>query len=145
MCLELVCLRHSILLCNVTFFYSFSKIIEKDKKSNIPQKEEGKSIFFIGNIMSRPWTNHICLFVHQTLGCNMTLGSFSRYIELCPPSFGYSTKHMESLRCLLPHKLMLMPCSLSLIICHAVVQGKFVTKPKLAPLQFVSCPHTWPS
>jgi hypothetical protein len=145
-CLELVCLRHSILLCNVTFFYSFSYIIEKrQKKSNIPQKEEGKSIFFIGSIMSRPWIKHICLFVHKTLGFNMTLGSCSRYIELCPPSFGYSSKHMESLCCLLPRKLMLMPCCLSLIICHAVVQGKFVTKPESAPLQFVSCPHTRPS
>jgi hypothetical protein len=62
----------------------------------------------------------------------MTLGSCSHYIELCPPPFGYSSKHMESLRCLLPRKLMLMPCCLSLIICHAVVQGKF--------LPSLSCP-----
>jgi hypothetical protein len=96
------------------------------KKSNIPQKEEGKSIFFIGSIMSHPWIKHICLFVHQTLGFNMTLGSCSHYIELCPPPFGYSSKHMESLCCLLPRKLMLMPCCLSLIICHAVVQGNFL-------------------
>jgi hypothetical protein len=140
--LEIICLRHSILLCNITFFYSFSKIIEKDKKSNIPQKEEGKSIFFIDIIMSRPWIKNICPFVHQNLGFNMTLGIFSRYIELCPPSFGYSSEHMESLRCLLLRKLMLMPCCLSLIICCVVFQGKFVTKLELAPLHFVSCPHT---
>jgi hypothetical protein len=36
----------------------------------------------------------------------MTLGSCSRYIELCPPPFGYSSKHMESLRCLLHRELM---------------------------------------
>jgi hypothetical protein len=126
-CLELVCLRHSILLCNITFFYSFSKIIEKrQKKSNIPQKEEGKSIFFIGNIMSHPWIKHICPFVRQTLGFNTTLGSCSCYIELCPPPFGYSSKHMESLCCLLLHKLMLMPCYPSFIICRAIVQGNFL-------------------
>ena len=48
--LELVCLKHSILLCNVAFFYSFSnfpKLFKKTKKSNIPQKEEGKSIFLL--------------------------------------------------------------------------------------------------
>jgi hypothetical protein len=56
----------------------------------------------------------------------MTLGSCSHYIELCPPLFGYSSKHMESLCCLLPRKLMLMPCCLSLIICHAIVQGRFL-------------------
>ena len=76
--------------------------------------------------MSRPWIKHICPFVRQTLGFNTTLGSFSRYIELCPPLFGYSSKHMESLHCLLPRKLMLMPCCLSLIIYHAIVQGNFL-------------------
>jgi hypothetical protein len=35
---------------------------------------------------------------------------------------------MESLRCLLPRKLMLMPCCLSLIIFHAVVQGKLLPR-----------------
>jgi hypothetical protein len=73
----------------------------------MPQKEEGKGIFFIGSIMSRPWINHICLFVHQTMGCSMTLGIFSFYIELCPPPFGYSSKHMESLRCLLLRRFMI--------------------------------------
>ena len=58
----------------------------------------------------------------------MTLGSCSRYIELCPPPFGYSSKHMESFRCLLPREFMLMPCCLSLIICRAVVQGKFLPR-----------------
>jgi hypothetical protein len=77
LCLELVCLQHSFLPCNVIFLYSFSTIIEKNKKkSNIPQKEEGKSIFFIGSIMSHPWIKHICPFVHQTMGCSTTLRSF---------------------------------------------------------------------
>jgi hypothetical protein len=56
--------------------------------------------------MSFPWIKHICPFDHQTMGCSTTLGSFSRYIELCPPPFGYSSKHMESLRCLLLRRLM---------------------------------------
>jgi hypothetical protein len=55
----------------------------------------------------------------------MTLGSCSRYIELCPPPFGYSSRHMESLHCLLPRELMLIPCYPSLIICRAIVQGNF--------------------
>jgi hypothetical protein len=108
LCLELVCLQYSFLHCNVILLYSFSKNYRKEqKKSNIPQKEEGKSIFFIGSIMSRPWIKHICLFVHQTMGCSTTLGRFSRYIELCPPLFGYPSKHMESLRCLLLRRLMI--------------------------------------
>ena len=32
LCLELVCFQHSFLHCNVIFLYSFSKIIEKNKK-----------------------------------------------------------------------------------------------------------------
>jgi hypothetical protein len=60
--------------------------------------------------MSHPWTKHILSFVHQALGFNMTLGSCSRYIELCPPPFGYSSKHMESLCCLLHRELMSMSC-----------------------------------
>jgi hypothetical protein len=60
--LELVCLLYSFLHCNVIFLYSFSKSSKRTKKSNIPQKEDGKSIFFIGSIMSRPWIKHICLF-----------------------------------------------------------------------------------
>jgi hypothetical protein len=100
--------------------------LKKTKKSNIPKKEEGKSIFFIGSIMSHPWIKHICPFVRQTLGFNTTLGRCSRYIELFPHPFGYSSKHMESLLCLLPRKLMLMPCCLSLIIFHAIVQGNFL-------------------
>jgi hypothetical protein len=64
---------------------------------------------------------------HITLGeLNTTLGSYSLFIELCPPPFGYYSKHMESLCCLLPHKIMLMPCCLSLIICRAIVQGNFL-------------------
>ena len=62
LCLELVCLLYSFLHCNVIFLYSFSKSSKRTKKSNIPQKEDGKSIFFIGSIMSRPWLNHIYLF-----------------------------------------------------------------------------------
>jgi hypothetical protein len=57
--------------------------------------------------MSRPWINYIFSFVCQALGYSMTLGSFSHYIELYPPLFGYSSKHMESLFCLLLHKLMI--------------------------------------
>jgi hypothetical protein len=60
--------------------------------------------------MSHPWTKHILPFVHQALGFNMTLGSCSCYIELCPPPFGYPSKHMESLCCLLHRELMSMPC-----------------------------------
>jgi hypothetical protein len=123
--IELVCLQHSFLLCNVTFFYSFSKIIEKTKKIKYtPKRGREKYFLCIGNIMSHPWIKHICPFVRQTLGFNTTLGSCSRYIDLCPPPFGYSSKHMESLHCLLPRKLTLMPCYLSLIICRAIVQGK---------------------
>ena len=66
--LELVCLQYSFLHCNVIFLYSFFQIIKKKKKSNIPQKEEGKSIFFIGSIMSHPWINHICLFDSSDFG-----------------------------------------------------------------------------
>jgi hypothetical protein len=76
LCLELVCLQHSFLPCNVIFLYSFSTIIENNKKKNIPQKEEGKSIFFISSIMSRPWIKHIYPFVHQNMGHSTTLGSF---------------------------------------------------------------------
>jgi hypothetical protein len=81
--------------------------LKKTKKSNIPQKEEEKRIFFLfGSTMSHPWTKHILPFVRQALGFNTTLGSCSRYIELCPPPFGYSSKHMESLCCLLHRELM---------------------------------------
>jgi hypothetical protein len=81
--------------------------LKKTKKSNIPKKEEGKSIFFIGSTVSRPWKKHIFPFFRQTMGFNTTLGSCSFYIELCPPPFGYSSKHMESLCCLLPRELMI--------------------------------------
>jgi hypothetical protein len=66
--LALVCLRSSFLPCNVIFFYSFSKYIKRTKKSNIPQKEDGKSIFFIGSIKSRPWIKHICPFDSSYFG-----------------------------------------------------------------------------
>jgi hypothetical protein len=68
LCLELVCLLYSFLHCNVIFLYSFSKSSKRTKKSNIPQKEDGKSIFFIGSIMSRPWIKHICLFDSSDYG-----------------------------------------------------------------------------
>jgi hypothetical protein len=55
----------------------------------------------------------------------MTLGSCSLYIELCTPTFSYSSKYIESLHCLLHHELMSMSCSLSLIIFHVIFQGKF--------------------
>jgi hypothetical protein len=129
LCLELVFLRHSILLCNVAFFYSlssFPKLLKKTKKTNIPQKEEGKStFFFFNNTMSHPWTKHILSFVCQALGFNMNLGSCYCYIELCPPPFGYPSKHLESLHCLLDRELMSMPCYLSLIFYRDFFQGKF--------------------
>jgi hypothetical protein len=125
--LELVCLRHSTLLCNVSLFYSFSIIIEKDKKIKYtPKRGREKYFLFVGSIMSCPWKKRILLFVHKDLGFNMTLGSCSRYIELSPPPFGYSSKHMESLCFLLHHELMSIPCCLSLIICRAIVQGNFL-------------------
>jgi hypothetical protein len=68
-CLELVCLRSSFLPCNVIFFYSFFKIYKKNKKNQIyPKKEDGKSIFFIGSIMSCPWIKHICPFDSSDFG-----------------------------------------------------------------------------
>jgi hypothetical protein len=114
---------------------------KRQKKSNIPQKEEGKSIFFIGSIMSRPWIKHICPFVRQALGCSMTLGRCSRYIELCPPPFGYSSKHMESLRCLLLRKLMVNAILPKFHHFSCCCPREVSTKPESAPLQFVSCPH----
>jgi hypothetical protein len=105
--LELVCLQYSFLHCNVIFLYYFSKSSKRTKKSNIPQKEDGKSIFFIGSIMSRPWMKHICLSNHHTMGCSTTLRIFARYIDLCPPPSGYSSKHMEILCFLLLHRLMI--------------------------------------
>ena len=56
----------------------------------------------------------------------MALGSYSHYIDLCPPLFGYSSKHMEILCCLLHHELMSMSCFLSLIIYCAIIQGNFL-------------------
>ena len=64
--LELACLRSSFLPCNVIFFYSY--IQKRTKKSNIPQKEDGKSIFFVGSIMSLPWIKHICPFDSSDFG-----------------------------------------------------------------------------
>ena len=50
MCLKIVCLQHSSLLCNVTFFYSFSslpKLLKKTKKNQIyPKKRKGKVFSF---------------------------------------------------------------------------------------------------
>jgi hypothetical protein len=67
-CLALVCLRSSFLPCNVIFFYSLQLLKKRTKKSNIPQKEDGKSIFFVGSIMSRPWIKHICPFDSSDFG-----------------------------------------------------------------------------
>jgi hypothetical protein len=101
--------------------------LKKTKKIKYtPKRGREKYFIVIDNKMSCPWTKHILPFVRQDLGLNMTLGSCSLYIELCSPPFGYSSKHMESLRCLLHRELMLMPCCLSLIICRAIVQGKFL-------------------
>jgi hypothetical protein len=66
--LELACLRSSFLPCNVIFFYSFQLLKKEQKKSNIPQKEDGKSILFVGSIMSRPWIKHICPFDSSDFG-----------------------------------------------------------------------------
>ena len=68
LCLELVCLWYSFLHCNVILLYSFSQSSKRTKKSNIPQKEDGESIFFIGSIMSRPWIKHICPFDSSDYG-----------------------------------------------------------------------------
>jgi hypothetical protein len=68
LCLDIVCLLDSFLHCNVIFPYSFSKSSKRTKKSNIPQKEDGKSIFFIGSIMSHPWIKNICLFDSSDYG-----------------------------------------------------------------------------
>jgi hypothetical protein len=128
--LELVCLRQSILLCNVAFFYSFSKlpkIIEKDKRKikYTPKRGREKYFLFVNNTMSHPWTKHILSFVRQALGFNMTLGSCYRYLEMCPPSFAYPSKHLESLCCFLHCELMSMACFLSIIFCRSFIQGKF--------------------
>jgi hypothetical protein len=55
----------------------------------------------------------------------MTLGRCSLYIELCPPMFGYSSKHMESLWCLLHCRLMSMLRFMSLINFCGFIQGNF--------------------
>ena len=142
LCLKLVCLQYLLLHCNVIFLYSFSEIIKKNKKNQIyPKKRMGKVFSFYGSTMSRPWTKHILLFVCQSLGFNMTLGSCSRNIELCPPQFGYPSKHMESLCCLLHHELMSMSCFLSLIIFCDFFQGNF-TQPESAFIHFVSW-YSW--
>jgi hypothetical protein len=46
LCLELVCLQHSFLLCNVIFLYSFSTIIEKNKKIKYTPKR-GREKYFL--------------------------------------------------------------------------------------------------
>jgi hypothetical protein len=78
--------------------------------------------------MSHPWTKHIFMFVSQSLGFNMTLGSFSPYIDLCPPPFGYPSKHMlpesDHLSCYFPREFLpnlsrpLYSLSLSLMLSH---------------------------
>ena len=45
LCLELVCLQYSFLHCNVIFLYSFSKIIEKNKKNQIYPKKRKRKVF----------------------------------------------------------------------------------------------------
>jgi hypothetical protein len=115
-------LQHSILL----LFFKLSKIVEKDKKIKYtPKRGREKYFLVVDTTMSRPWTKHIILFVPQALRFNRTLGSYSRYIELCPPPFGYPSKHMESSHCLMHCELMSIPCFLSLIFCRSFVQGKF--------------------
>jgi hypothetical protein len=46
LCLELVCFQHSFLLCNVIFLYSFSTIIEKNKKIKYAPKR-GREKYFL--------------------------------------------------------------------------------------------------
>ena len=98
----------SFLHCNVIFLYSFSKIIKKNKKNQIyPKKRMGKVFSLLtASWVSLGYSAYVHL-IHQTLGYSTTLGIFARYIELCPPPFGYSSKHMESLCCLLLHRLMI--------------------------------------
>ena len=45
-CLELVCFMYSFLLCNVIFLYSFSTIIEKNKKIKYTPKR-GREKYFL--------------------------------------------------------------------------------------------------
>jgi hypothetical protein len=45
LCLELVCLQYSFLLCNVIFLYSFSKIIKKNKKIKYTPKRGWEKYF----------------------------------------------------------------------------------------------------
>jgi hypothetical protein len=45
LCLELVCLQYSFLHCNVIFLYSFSKIIEKNKKIKYTPKRGWEKYF----------------------------------------------------------------------------------------------------
>jgi hypothetical protein len=46
LCLELVCLQYSFLHCNVIFLYSFSTIIEKNKKIKYTPKR-GREKYFL--------------------------------------------------------------------------------------------------
>ena len=106
--LELVCLRSSFLPCNVIFFYSFFQIFKKEQKIKYTPKRGWEKYFLCWQHYESPLdkSTSVCL-MHQTMGCSTTLGSFDRYIELFPPLFGYSSKHMESLRCLLLRRLMI--------------------------------------
>jgi hypothetical protein len=91
-------------------------------------------ILFFWKQDSHPWTKHILSFVLQALGYSMTLGSCSHYIELCPPLFGYSSKHMESLWCLLYHRLMSIFNFLSLIIFVVILSKGIFIQPESAIL-----------
>jgi hypothetical protein len=46
LCLEIICFQHSFLLCNVIFLYSFSTIIEKNKKIKYTPKS-GREKYFL--------------------------------------------------------------------------------------------------
>jgi hypothetical protein len=121
-----VCGTHSSFVTKHSFIL-FPKLLKKKKKNKYTPKRGRENYFlYIGSTMSHPWIKHILLFFLQDLGFNMTLGSCSHYIELCPPPFGYSSKHRESLCCLLHHELMSMSCCLSLIIFHTIFQGNFL-------------------
>jgi hypothetical protein len=118
--------RSSFVMYDYFVLFQALKNLKKDKKNQIFQKQgTGNMYYFFNSTESLPWTKQILPFVHQELGSSMTLGSCSRYIELCPPPFGYFSKHIESLCCLLHREIMSMSCCLNLIIFCVFVQGNF--------------------
>jgi hypothetical protein len=99
--------------------------MKKTKKNEYSKKRGQKNILFFNgnNLVTLGQSTSFILFC-KALGFSMALGGCSHYIDLCPPPFGYSSKHMESLWCLMFHKLMSITHFMSLFIRHAIVQGK---------------------